>query len=709
MSTSRVRLDPARTRAGVARLLRPKSIALIGASPTPGSLGAGVLGNLTRFGYAGDLYLINPNRSEIDGRPCLKSAMDLPEGVDCAIIAVPQAAVLDAVRACAARGVGGAVIFGAGFAEQGEAGKALQDELARIAADAGMAVEGPNCLGYVNYVDGVATTFGAMAPFPVNGRRAVGIVSQSGAMATVLRAALQAHDVPVSLYASTGNEALNGLEDFLEFIVEDPATHVVTLVAEQFRDPQRFLALSRRCAELGKPMALLHPGRSAAAREAAQTHTGAMSGDWDVMRALTEREGVCVVETLDELIDVSEFFIRYPQPVTGGVAIISDSGAFKGMAFDFCQTLGLDLPEPAPHTRDVLGAIAPNLIQPTNPLDLTAQALVDPQLYRKTLEPFLHDDGVGSVLFGGILSSPLVAPRKMQPIIDAARELKLTKPVIFGMLGDDAEIPQDIITTLRSLNVAFFRSPERALRALAAFTRHHNRRKLPASAPVAPAPRLPSGVIAEHEAKKLLAAAGVPVPRSALAVTREEAQALAAQIGFPVVLKAQAAALAHKSDAGGVVLDLADADAVARGWDEMHASVARARPGLALDGVLVEQMSKRGVELIFGARNDPQWGAVLVVGLGGVLAEALHDVRVLAPDLDAASVADELRRLKGAALLGAFRGQPARDVEAAAQIAVRLGAFVMAHPEIAEIDVNPVIVYAQGEGAVALDALIVAR
>lgn len=696
-------------KSAIARLLRPRSIAIVGASATPGSLGAGVLANLKRFEFPGDVHLINPNRAEIDGRPCLKSVWDLPDGVDCAVLAVPQAAVLDAVKGCAAKGVGGLVVFGAGFAEAGPAGKALQDEIASIAAQAGMAIEGPNCLGFVNYIARVATTFGAVTPFPPEGRRAVGMVSQSGAMASVMRAALQARGVPVSVYASTGNEALNGLEDFLEFLIEESATHVVSLVAEQFRDPRRFLELARRAREAGKPVVLMHPGRSAAAKEAAQTHTGAMSGDWDVMRALTEREGVLVVETLEELIDVTELLIRFPKPMTGGVAIISDSGAFKGMSLDYCQTLGLSLPEPGEAARRVIGAIAPDLIQPTNPLDLTAQALVDPHLYRKTLEPFLADEGIGCVVFGGIISSPIIAPRKMQPIIDAARELKLEKPVIFAMLGDEAEIQEEIITSLRALNVPFYRSPERCMRALAAFSRFHARRAPPPRRAAPAAASLKSGVIAEHEAKALLAAAGVPMLAGGFASSLDQAQAVAASISYPVVIKAQAAALAHKSDAGGVILNIADASALAQAWSQLHANIERARPGLALDGVLVEKMSRRGVELIFGARNDPDWGPVLVVGLGGVIAEALHDVRVLAPDLDEASIADELRKLKGAALLEAFRGQPARDVKAAAAIAAKLGAFIMSHPEIAEIDVNPVVLFEEGAGAVALDALIVAR
>jgi len=704
--------NKAKTQAAIGRLLRPKSIAIVGASPTPGSLGNGVLTNLLRFGFKGDIHLINPNRSEIDGRPCLKSTRELPMGVDCAVLAVPQAGVMDAIKGCTERSVGGAVIFGAGFAELGEEGRKLQNELAGVAEAAGMALQGPNCLGYINYVDSIAMTFGTIAPVPVEGRRAVGIVSQSGAMAVVLGAALHGHDIAVSITASTGNEALNGLEDFLAILIEDPATHVLALVAEQFRDPQRFLALARRARDLGKPIVLLSPGRSAAAREAAQTHTGAMSGDWDVMRALASRAGVAVVETLEQLIDVSELFIRFPKPFLGGAAVITDSGAYKGLTLDYCQFVGLDLPQPGQTAHDIIGALAPGLIQPTNPVDLTAQALVDPLLYRKTLDPLLADDTFGSIVYTNILSSALMAPRKLKPILDAAREIQFTKPVILAMLGDDAEVPKETIGELRALNVPFFRSPERCFRALAYLQRYYH-----AQASATPAPKrvtdtkheLLSGIIAEHDAKKILALEGIPIPPSEFVTTMEDAKAAAARIGFPVALKAQATELAHKSDAGGVILSLQSESDVVEGWTQLYSNIAEAKPGLMLDGVLVEKMAPRGVELIFGARNDPDWGPVLVVGLGGIFTEALHDVVTLAPDLGVDAIARELRRLKGAALLGAFRGSPARDVEAAATIAAKLGAFVMAHPEIAEIDVNPVVVYAEGEGALALDALIVVR
>jgi acyl-CoA synthetase (NDP forming) len=469
--------------------------------------------------------------------------------------------------------------------------------------------------------------------------------------------------------------------------------------------------LAERARAAGKPIVLLHPGRSAAARASAQTHTGAMTGDYDVMRALVAHAGVALVDTLEELLDVSELMIRWPVPPRRGAAVISDSGVFKAMALDFCETVGLDLPAPSPATAAVLGALAPGLVLPTNPLDTTAQPLVDPELYRKAMRPMLDDDGYGSLVLAIIMSSPGVNRRKVQPIIDALREWKPAKPVMFAMLGEDAEVAPELIAEFRELGVPYFRSPERALRALARLTQFAARRP-PASfgrTIERASALLPAGVIPEHAAKALLKAAGIPVPHGALVSDLDGARRAAASIGYPVALKAQSAALSHKSDAGGVVLGLNDEQALAQGWTKLHAGIARARPGLTLDGVLVEAMAREGLELILGARGDPDWGPVLVVGLGGVLAEALNDVRVLPADLEPAAIVEELLRLKGARLLARFRGAPARDVAAAADIAAKLGAFILAHPEIAEIDINPVVVYAQDEGAVALDALIVTR
>ena len=703
------------TTAAIARMLRPRAVAVAGVSSTPGSLGGQVVANLGRFGFSGDIHIIHPKHKELMGRACVPSPRELPEGVDCVVLAIPGAAVLEAVKACAERGVAGVIIFSAGFAEAGEEGQVKQRELADIAARSGMIVVGPNCLGYVNYVAGICLTFGGADPTRID-RPSPCIISQSGAMASVIRAALNARGVGVALTVSTGNEAVNGIEDFIAHAIGDPGICVIAVVAEQIRRPRAFLALADEAREAGKPIVMLHPGRSAAARQSAVTHTGAMTGDWDVMRTLVEHACVGLVTTMDELIDVAEMMTRWPRLPSKGPLVFGESGCFKALVLDLADEVGLDLPPPAGKSHDVLDALAPGLILPTNPVDLTAQPLVDPDLYTRALPPLAQDDRYGSVVLGMILSSPGMAARKTEPVLKAIRSLpNRDMPMVYAMLGDEAHVPDDYVGQFRKLDIPFMRSPDRVIRALATVTRLGARlekaatqgkraRSAPADNPLAP------GVIPEHRAKAVLAAAGLPVPKAKLATTLAEAEAAAALLGYPVACKAQSAALSHKSDAGGVILGIQDPLELRDAWQRMTADIARAMPGLTLDGVLVERMApKGGLELILGVRNDPDWGPVIAVGLGGVQAEALADVRLMPADLTAEEIAAELGKLRAARLLGPFRGAPARDVRAIAEAAAALGRFVLSHPEIAEIDINPLMVFAEGEGVMALDAVIAVR
>ena len=688
------------------RLLRPRSVAIVGASDKPGALGASVLGNLERHGFAGEIHLINPKRDMIAGRACLKSIDDLPEGVDAAVLAIPGGAVLEAVRALAARGVGAVVIFAAGFAEGGEEGIAAQHEVALIAAQHGMVVEGPNCLGMTNYVDGIPLTFVETPALRLGGRPGIGIVSQSGAMAVVLGTTLMSKDLGISLSISTGNEAASGVEDYVEYLLDDPNTRAIGMIVEQFRSPKRFLALAEKARAAGKPIILLHPGTSGAARESAATHTGAMAGDWQVMKALVERAGVVLVEGLEQLGDVLDLAIRAGPIPAGGTAVLTESGAFKALTLDLCEAIGLDLPAPGEDTAAALRSAIPDFIPVSNPMDLTAQALVDPDLYRRTLAPLLDDARFGSVVLGIIQTDETTSRLKFEPIIEAIKLLKPGKPVIFAGLDEGAPVPSDYVRALRELGVSYFPSPDRAFRALAKLGAVRDF-GVSTDEPISAA--LPAGgVIPEYRAKQLLAPLGIPFPRAGFAADLKEAKVVAARIGYPVVLKAQAAALSHKSDAGGVVLNLADEAALAAGWARLHGDVARHAPNLALDGILVEAMGARGVELIVGARNDPDWGPVILVGFGGVQAEILQDVRLLPADLTRDAIIAELRKLKSGALLDGWRGSPALDVEAVAAIVATLGRLLRGTPAIREIDLNPVIVYPKGEGAVALDALILA-
>jgi acyl-CoA synthetase (NDP forming) len=314
-------------------------------------------------------------------------------------------------------------------------------------------------------------------------------------------------------------------------------------------------------------------------------------------------------------------------------------------------------------------------------------------------------------MLGLILTDEAISALKFPSVIAAIKAIRPTKPVIFAGLDEGAQVPRAYVDELRALGAPFFPSPERALRALGRLTKFaaKQERNQESSFEIAIPPMLPvmSGVMPEYKSKEVLAVAGIPVPAGALVQTLGEAQEVARRVGFPVVLKAQAAKLAHKSDIGGVILNLADPNALASGWKRLQDNIAHAQPELTLDGVLVEKMGQRGAELIVGAQNHKDWGPVLLVGFGGVLAEALKDVRLLVPELSIEAIIDELYELKGAAILRGFRGSPALDVQAAAQIVCRLGALMRATPAIKEVDINPVAVYPQGEGAVALDALIV--
>jgi acyl-CoA synthetase (NDP forming) len=698
----------------VARLIRPRSIAIVGVSPEPGSLGGAVLANLKRFAYGGDIHLVSRSRSEIDGRPCVGSIADLPQGIDVAVLAVPNAGIADAVAACVAREVGAAIIYAAGFAETGEAGRAAQDAMAKIARRGGLAISGPNCIGLVNYCDGVPLTYEPIAPLTVTRAPAVGVVAQSGAMLSSLRAALLGKGLGLSHIVSTGNEAGLSAEDFLEFLVADLSTRAIVMFAEQIRSPPRFLHVARRARQQAKPIVLMHPGRSRRARESARTHTGAMAGDYAVMATLVRHHGVVLVDTIDELIDTAEILARFPAPPTAGAAVITNSGAFKGFALDFCDAIGLDLPQPTDATLAALAKALPPYAAIDNPLDTTGQTIKQPSIFTDAAAHLLADPNIGSAIVSIVPGGPQQAMAKVAALLPPLTAT--TKPVAVAVMGDEAPLPPDFVPSFRDNGIPVFRSPERALRAMAHATAYGSR--LAAGATVDNDQRIPdialarSGTWPEYAGKTLLASVGIPVPRGELARSLAEAQAIADRIGYPVVVKAQSPELTHKSDVGGVIVGIAAPDALAAAWHRLHENiaakrpgVAAGRPGLVLDGLLVEAMAPPGVEMVVGGRRDPDWGPVVMAGLGGVWVEALHDVRLMPADLSREAIVAEITQLKAAGMLTGLRGRPPADIAALADAIALIGALLRARPEVTEIDINPLVVYPHG--ALALDVLLV--
>jgi acyl-CoA synthetase (NDP forming) len=511
--------------------------------------------------------------------------------------------------------------------------------------------------------------------------------------------------------ASTGNEASVGVEDVIAHYLTDPQTRVITAYVEQVRRPRLFLQLARQAREAGKPIVLLMPGRSARAREAAQSHTGALAGDHATASVLLKREAVVCVDSLDELFDTTAVLLRFPQPPQGGAAFVTGSGAMKNIALDFADDIGLDLPALTEPTVQSLKAKLPSYAVAENPLDYTTIGVRNPGLIGEILDTMIADPNIGSLVMS-IPAGPAVAQRdKADHVVPALARAR--KPAVLVVTGDSGPIEPFFVNAIRDSGVPYFRSPDRALRALCKVGAYGEalQRAARTSRPVPAVPLSfecpPSGVYPEYQGKAWLSRLGVPVPRHALARTEDEAVRLAAELGWPVVLKAQASDLPHKSDVGGVIVGLADEAALRDGWRRLNANIATHRPDLQLDGVLVEAMGARGLELVVGAKRDADWGPVVLVGLGGVWIEALKDVRLIPADMAEDDIVVELSRLKAAALLKGVRGSPAVDLTAIARVVATIGGQMRANPSISEIDINPLVAYP--EGVLALDALVVCK
>jgi acyl-CoA synthetase (NDP forming) len=693
--------------------MRPRSVAIIGVSAKPGSAGRVVLELLGNNKFSGPIYLVGRSTADIDGHEVLSGIDDLPEDVDLAVLTLPAGAVREAVEGCVRRKVKVAVIFASGFAEVGSDGVSEQDRIGDIARAGGVALVGPNCLGFMNFAEGFSAVFFSPQPtprLPQGTTGAVAIVAQSGGLGSHLQSGLSTRGVPVSCWISTGNEAGLGLADFIQYLLDDPVTQVIALYAEDIRRPQEFIDIAGEALRRGKPIVMMHPGRGAKAKEAARSHTGALSGDHAVMRTLVEHAGVVVVDTLDELMDVSEILARFPKPSKGDLGILTFSGAFCGIAHDFCEDVGVYVPPLSQQTLDRLTPLLPAFLPPRNPLDLGTQTIQQPDLLQTCVEALLHDPAIGALA----ISIPPTSPRHSVIYIEGivAASKTSTKPVALAILGDASPLLPEFTAVVLKNNVVLSRSSDRTLRAMGKVIRYGNRSTALAKRKITPAgsvsiPELGQGAQPEWLGKKVLAALGLHVPAGELARNADEAVQIAGRIGYPVAMKAQAAKLEHKTEAGGVVLGVANADEVRKVWATLHENVERAQPGLKLDGVLVEAMSPRGLELVVGARRDPRWGPVVMVGLGGIWVEALGDVRLMPPDLTEDEIVGELAKLKTAKLLQGFRGAPPVDIKAVAAAAAAVGRLMRARPDIAEVDVNPLMVHAAGRGATALDALII--
>ena len=697
------------SRGALQRLLHPRSIAIVGASDVAESIGGAPIALLERFGYAGDVYCVSRTRAQINGRPCVDSIEGLPYGVDALVLAIPKSGVVEAVEAAGRRGVGGAVVFSSGYAEADVDGAAQQAQLAALAARYDLALAGPNCLGLINFAESAPLTFGDASQNRRTGDQGLAIIAQSGAMSLALTYAAMAQDIPVRYAISTGNEAVLSIEDYLGEILEEDGIRAVVLLIEQIRRPAQFLELAQIARQREIALCVLHTGRGERAKAASLSHTGAIAGDQDVMRAVLGREGVLFIDSLDELIDTASVLVKCATPSAYGVAFMTDSGAAKTYAIDVSDEIGLWLPELTPSSLSRLAAEIPPFAIASNPVDITAMGLNDPSLYGRVASTLLDDDDVGCLVVSAMPGSTSQGTQQVEallPVLGAAQ-----KPVVYTIMGGDSPLPPQNVLKILDAGLPLFRSPDRALRA----ARHvMNRSRIVHDAGLRGSPNdvapldLQEFGRGEYGAKSLLARAGLRVPRGELAVDARAAANAAASIGYPVMLKIVSEQILHKSESGGVIA-VADEGELIRGFADMLDRVHATVPDAVIDGVLVEEIVSGGVEVIVGARRDASWGETVLIGMGGVWAEFIEDAVVISANADRSEIRAAIESLRGAVTLRGARGRSAGDIDALVSAVELIGGLLRSTQQCDEIEVNPLAVLAEGQGVVALDALIVTR
>ncbi|MFD1107903.1 acetate--CoA ligase family protein [Pseudoroseomonas ludipueritiae] len=700
---------PLPSHAALRRLLHPRSIAVVGASTRAGAFGARVLENLE--GFTGEIWPVNPRYDTLGGRRCYPSLAALPAAPDCVAIAAPREGVTAVLQDCLARSAGGAVVFAAGYAETGLPERVAEQEA--VGALAGrLPLLGPNCLGFGNFLLGAGVTFsGGPKPLVPQGR-AIGIVSQSGALGFALAQAVE-RGVAVSHVLTSGNAAGLDTADLVAYLAEEPGCAAIVCVLEGLAEPRRMLAAAGRAARAGKPLLVHKMASGEGGAAAALSHTGAVAGGHAVWRAALAEVGAILVDDFSALVETAAFFAKAPAvPRGAGVAVVSTSGGAGILAADAAERHSISLPQPEEGAAAVLAARIPEYGSTRNPCDLTAQVLNDAEALLACTDALASDPGYGVLLYPNTHGYAFSAARIPVMAGIAARHGRF---LCVPWLAERRE--GDVLRAAEAVqDAAIFSSMDRCFAALAAWRERATWATRPAEAPtrlldaaaLARAGALlasaPGAVLPESAAKAVLAECGLPVVPEELVPDLDTALRAAGRLGYPVALKAESPDLPHKTEAGVVRLDLRDAAMLREAYAGIEAAIAAIAPQPRLRGMLVQPMVPRGVELIIGARRDPVFGPVVAVGLGGVLVELLQDTAVAPAPLSLQQAQRMLRGLRGYPLLEGFRGGAGADLEQLAAILCRVAELVAAEPAITELDINPLI--CTGRRVLAVDALI---
>lgn len=693
----------------LSKLLNPKKIAIVGASEKEG-FGGDTSRNLLKYGKPENIYFINPKRDNVFGHKCWPSIPELPENIDQVIICTPKATVNDLLRQAVAKGAKSAVLYASGYGETGKPeDKADEMELKALCHELDIALMGPNCAGFVNYVDDICSF--AFLFEERNRKGSVGFISQSGQLCLT---AMDSPSMKMSYSISAGNSSVVTLEDYLEFLVEDSRTKVVAMFIEGIKQPEKLVSGLKRAAELRKPVVVFKVGRSEKGSRTAASHTGSLSGADAVFDAIFDKFGVIRANDFQELLSTSLTLATWPQmPQKPTVAVMNLSGGETGICADVGEWAGVNFPDFDPATVSALKGMLPSYATVNNPLDMTATLSYDVDKYAAGLQTVMDDPNIGLVVVGytllldiadpaihymapgieKVLSGP--GPKKpvaMMPFIENTRNYEYQERLSAAGVPI---LPPPIyaLSTLRQVcDFAAYNPAERTL-ALATPTKKRPEKRR---------------TLSEFESMKMLREFGISTPEGGLAATAEEAVKLAAKINGPVVLKIASADIPHKTDAGGVKLRLEGEAAVKKAFEDIMTSCRAYKPGAKIDGVFVQEMLSPGLEVILGVNNDPQFGPMVLCGLGGVFVEIFKDTSLYPAPLNETEARRMIQRLKAWPMFTGYRGQKPLDVEALAKTIVAVGKLASEHRDhLAELDINPLFVYPEGQGVRAADALVV--
>jgi len=697
------------------RFFAPDSIALIGASRDLDKIPGRLLSMLRRNGFPGRIYPVNPNYGELDGLTCYKSIAEIGQKIDLAIVVIPARAVLGALEQCAAAGVRNAIVISSGFAEEGGDSTAMQDDIAALAERTGMRISGPNAEGFFSEAERVAATFSPTAdvrpdePRLIATKKRIGIVAQSGGVGFAIYHRARALGIALSYVVSTGNEADLGAGEFFHYMVQDRSTDVILLFIEAIRDVDQFLAGARRAAELGKPVIVTKVGRSGAGARAAASHTASMAG-WSVAYdAVFAKYGFVISNDLDEAVTTAALFASQPMPRGDRVAVLTVSGGAGIWAADTVARQGLQVPELSASIQADIRKLLPSYGATRNPIDVTAQGVHSGGLQR-SIELLDGSDEVDAILLVLSLSSDTRTPFQqdaLKPIIEAQHKpimcYSYTLPSQFARSAL-AQSGVVVLSGLTHVGVALRAMLQRARFSLPPPLSAEVRRPPEQAAPLA------SATLSEADSKAVLRAAGIAVPDEILVSEKAMLDEAIARIGLPLAMKIQSRDIPHKSEVGGVRLNIGTKGEVYLAFEALLDNARRHRPEAAIQGVLVSPMARKGVEIIIGTLVDPTFGPMVMTGLGGITTELFKDVIWRPAPLSASEATAMLAELKAAPLLDGFRGTAKADVAALSELIAQLSQFAaLWRDEIAEIELNPVLVHPEGRGVTIVDALVAGK